>query len=280
MKPDKNKTRTRYYPNRNPTDQPSEPLPNRGGDIMRSFHQTPDKPQPFGFKIIWIALKTSDPLAVIDALELKAATPANWESGLPAAYEMDSWIFVSPPVSGWVLVVGNSLPYPTNQSHDDNGRKFDVMFARLMTRFDDVQLYGSHRVVDFATWARAFNGKPVRIFSWTGSEGAVLENVGEQTPEEAKLGMANISGLSPADAGDEIFRLAGEQIAEEEALVATGLSGREARKRVRQTSGSAFPDETDVVELAGLWSIDPSRFSEQDHPPSLGLVARLPEKLP
>jgi hypothetical protein len=107
----------------------------------------------------------------------------------------------------------------------------------------------------------------------------VLENVGEQTPEEAKLGMANISGLSPAEAGDEIFRLVGEQIAEEEALVATGLSGREARKNVRQTSGSAFPNETDVVELAGLWSIDPSRLSEQNHPPSLGLVARLPQKL-
>jgi len=79
---------------------------------MRSFNQTPDQPQPFGFKIIWIALKTSDPLAVIDALELKAATPANWESGLPVAYETGSWIFVSPPVGGWILAVGNSQRAP------------------------------------------------------------------------------------------------------------------------------------------------------------------------
>jgi hypothetical protein len=148
-----------------------------------------------------------------------------------------------------------------------------------MKRFDDVQFYGSHRVVDFVAWARALNGKPVRIFSWTGSEGAVLENVGGQTPEEAKLGMANLTDLSPADAGDEIFRLAEQQDAEKEALVATGLTLREALRRVRQSSGSAFPGETDVVELAGLWSIDPSRLSEQDHPPSLGLAARLPENL-
>jgi hypothetical protein len=148
-----------------------------------------------------------------------------------------------------------------------------------MKRFDDVQFYGSHRVVDFVAWARALNGKPVRTFSWTGSEGAVLENIGEQTPEEAKLEMANLTGLSPADAGDEIFRLAEQQDAEKEALVATGLSLREALRRVRQNSGSTFPGEIDVVELAGLWSINPSRLSEQDHPPSLGLAGRLPENL-
>jgi hypothetical protein len=246
---------------------------------MRWFDQTPDKPQPFGFKVIWFALKTSDPTAVLDALELKAATPANWESGLPVVYEAGPWIFVSPPVEGWILAVGKSLPYPTKQSHDDSGRQFDAMFARLMARFDDVQFYGSHRVIDFVAWARALDGKPVRIFSWIGSEGAVLENIGQQTPEEAKLGLANLTGLSPADAGDEICRLAEVRNAEQEALVATGLSLREALRRVRRNSGGAFPRETDVVDLAGLWSIDPSRLSEQEHPPGLGLVARLPEDL-
>jgi hypothetical protein len=249
---------------------------------MPSFNRTPDKPQPFGFKVTWLALRTSDPGAVVDALGLREATPANWESGLAAVYASerdDAWVFVSPPIGGWVLAVSWLLPYPTVQSHDDAGRKFDGLFSRLMKRFDDVQFYGSHRVVDFVTWARALNGKPVRIFSWTGSEGAVLENIGEQTPEEAKLGMANLTGLSPADAGDEIFRLAEQQSVEQDALVATGFSLREALARVRQNSGSAFPNETDVVELAGLWSIDPLRLSEHDHPLSLGLAARLPENL-
>jgi hypothetical protein len=249
---------------------------------MRSFNQTPDKPQGFGFKVLWFALKAFAPAAVVDALELGEATTASWESGLAAVYDSkrnDAWVFVSPPVGGWVLAVSCLLPYPTVQSHDDAGRKFDALFSRLMKRFDDVQFYGSHRVVDFVAWARALNGKPVRTFSWTGSEGAVLENIGEQTPEEAKLEMANLTGLSPADAGDEIFRLAEQQDAEKEALVATGLSLREALRRVRQNSGSTFPGEIDVVELAGLWSINPSRLSEQDHPPSLGLAGRLPENL-
>jgi hypothetical protein len=119
----------------------------------------------------------------------------------------------------------------------------------------------------------------VRIFAWTGSEGVVLENIGERTLEEAKLGLANLTGLSPAEAGDEIFRLAEEYSAQEDALVAAGLSRREALRSVRQNSGQSFPGETDVVELAGLWSIDPSRLSEQDHPLSLGLAARLPGNL-
>ena len=246
---------------------------------MRTFNQTPDKPQGFGFKVLWFALKAFGPAAVVEALELREATPANWESGLEAVYGGDAWVFVSPPISGWVLAVCCSWPYPTTQSHDDAGTKFDALFSHLMKRFDDVQFYGSHRVVDFVVWARALNGKPVRIFAWGGSEGVVLENIGERTLEEAKLGLANLTGLSPGEAGEEIFRLVEQYDTEENVLVATGLSEREARARVRQNSGHAFPGEVDVVELAGLWSINPSQLSEQDHPPSLGLAARLPENL-
>jgi hypothetical protein len=247
---------------------------------MPSFNQTPDEPQSFGFKVSWFALKAFGPAAVVNALELVEATPANWASGLAAVYASnsnDAWVFVSPPMGGWVLAVSRWLPYPTIQSTDDAGVKFDVLFPRLMKRFDDVQLFGSHRVYDFVAWARGLNDKSVRIFAYADSE--VLANVGEQTSEEAKLGLINLTGFAPADAGDEMSRKAEEQDAEVEALVATGLSRREARARVRQNRGHAFPDEIDVVELAGLWSIDPSGLSEQDHLPGLGLAARLPENL-
>jgi hypothetical protein len=76
-----------------------------------------------------------------------------------------------------------------------------------------------------------------------------------------------------------MFRVADEQTAERDSLVASGLSRREARARVLQKGRDALPDEADVVDLAALWSIDPSRLSEQDHPLGLGLAARLPENL-
>jgi hypothetical protein len=249
---------------------------------MPSFDQTPDKPESFGFKVSWFAVKATDPAAVIEALEFGKATPANWASGLAAAYggaqSSDAWVFASPPLSGWVLVVGSSLPYPTNETHNDIGRRFDVLFSRLMKRFDDAQFFGSHRVVDFVTWGRALNGKPERIFGWTGSEGAVLANVGEQTLEEAKLKFADLSGLSPSDATDKIFAIEEEKEAELDKLVASGLSRRDALTRVRQSGRGGFPDETDVIELAALWSIDPTMLDDQEHP-GLGLAVRLPENL-
>ena len=117
---------------------------------MPSFDQTPDKPTPFGFKVSWFAVKATDPAAVLDALEFgRQCRP----TGLPAlrlywdCEIRECWVFVSPPVSGWVLVVGSSLPYPTSETHYDIGKRFDVLFSRLMQRFDDVQFFGSHRVV-------------------------------------------------------------------------------------------------------------------------------------
>jgi hypothetical protein len=246
---------------------------------MPSFDQTPDEPEPFGFKVSWFAVKAPDPASVLDALELGEATPANWASGLEAAYGQshkdDPWVFISPPVGGWVLVVGFSLPYPTIETHHDIGERFDVLFSRLMKRFDDVQFFGSYRVVGFVAWARALNGKPVRVFAFADE---VMAYFGRQTTEEMNLGFADLSGLSPSDAWDKIFRIAEEQHTQQDALVANGLSRREALTRVRQ-NGRAIPDETDVVELAALWSIDPTKLSNEDHAPGLGLAARLPKDL-
>jgi hypothetical protein len=99
-----------------------------------------------------------------------------------------------------------------------------------MQRFDDVQFFGSHRGVGFVTWARALNGKPMRIFAF--GEADVVANVGEQTPEETKLTFLDLSGLAPSDASEKMFRVADEQTAERDSLVASGLSRREARARV------------------------------------------------
>lgn len=251
-----------------------------------SFDQTPDKPQAFGYKVNWFAIKTSDPSAVLDALELGEATLANWASGLEAAHEGGAWkrtgpwVFISPPVRGWVLAVSASWPYPvTIEQTRDIGERFDALFSRLMQRFDDVQFFGSYRVVDFVTWARALKGKPIRIFGYAGGGDNVLANFGDQTLGEAQLGFTNLSGLSPSDANDRMFEIAEQQDLEEYRLRKNGLSPREAHEKVRESGRSPFPDETDATDLAALWSIDPSGLEEQDHPTGLGLVVRLPQDL-
>jgi len=134
---------------------------------MPSFDQTPDKPQSFGYKVSWFAVKAAGPGPVLDSLQCGEGTPANWASGLAVAAEggSEAWVFVSPPVSGWVLIVGRWLPHPAViGSERQIGRKFDILFSRLMQRFDEVQFFGSYRVVGFVAWARALMGKPMRIF--------------------------------------------------------------------------------------------------------------------
>ena len=252
--------------------------------MMTAFDQRPDAPEAFGYKTFWFAIRTADSAAVVDALDFGPATPANWASGIAATYGEDdpqmpeSWVFVSPPVDGWVLVTGARLPYPVAiDEHPEIGRKFDTVFARLMARFADVQFFGSYRVADLVTWARARGGQPERIFCY--ADGGVLTNFGEQTAEEAQLRFLDLSGLSPEEASDKIFSIAEERGLDEERLIASGVSPRDALARVEETGRDPFPDESDAVDLAARWSLDPTQLSAQDHPVGVGLAVRLPQDL-
>ncbi len=252
---------------------------------MPLFDRTPDMPQSFGYKTLWFAIRASDPASVVDALEFDEAKPANWASGLAeAAYlygdsrESGPWVFVSPSINGWVLAVSALFPYPVSiNTRADIGRKFDILFSRLVKRFDDVQFFGSHRVVGFVTWARARRGESTRIFGF--ADVNVLTNIGDQTAEEAKLGFMNLSGMSPLEASDKIFAAAEEREVEEGRLIASGMSPHEARKTVQGHGRDPILDESDVFDLAALWSTDPTQLADQDHPLGLGLAVLLPSEL-
>ena len=287
------------------------------GAAMPKFAQTSDKPEPFGYKVSWFAVKASDPALVLDALAFGEGTQANWASGLEVAIPPPGialrsvpWVFISPAISGWVLVIGTLLPYPVapTEPHLEPqhhiGRKFDLVFSRLMMRFDDVQFFGSYRVADFVAWARARKGEPKRIFAY--ADGEVYANVGEQTPEEATLKFADFSGLSPPEASARMLKMQEEQEAElwSEAmshswticfleqhiadkrilrLVAKwlkirGRPSREAQIRILQNP-RVVPNEQDVIDLAALWSINPIRLPDAPHPLGLGLAARLPRSI-
>ena len=77
-------------------------------------------------------MQTADPATVLDALELGPGTPANWSSGLAAMYARgeDQWVFVSPPLNGWVMAISTHWPYPTTEAHHDIGKKFNFSFSR------------------------------------------------------------------------------------------------------------------------------------------------------
>ena len=137
---------------------------------------TPDVPVPFGYKISWAAIRCDAPERVIAALRPSLRQPANWTSGVARAYGRSGEVFVSPPLEGFLLVVG----------FIDDGRTADLAGA-----FSEVQFFASHRVSGYYQWEKYLHGQRVRRYC---CEDCVLEtDEGTLTPEEQKLGFVRFS---------------------------------------------------------------------------------------
>jgi hypothetical protein len=182
--------------------------------------QQPDLPQPFGYKIAWLALRTVDTQAVVAALRLVGARPANWREGVAHAYGPE--VFVTPPLSSWTLAVGAVLFAP------DKPAPFVKPFLEhLSGQFGEAQYYCTHRVVELHVWARGVQGRLIRGYGYIGERGETLWDEGEQTEAEGDLG----------------FRFFDER-----SLDATA-EGYWARTDL------SFPDEEAVMRLAAAWSL-------------------------
>src|ERR1041385_7685818 len=80
----------------------------------------------------WLAIRSRSLAAVQEALELNNAKPCSWSEGLSG----EGQLFISPPVNGWVFVVGAGLPDP--------GEDVDVCFrflVELSRRVGQVQFF-------------------------------------------------------------------------------------------------------------------------------------------
>ena len=246
---------------------------------------TPDAPVSFGYKVNWFAINTADPISVARVLAARDVRLANWETGLGVVFAEPKWsrtgdfVFISPPVDGWVFLVGKGLSYP-DQSDKPERRKiaqrFDRIFSALMTKYPDVQFFGSHRVVSFCAWARARNGRVERIFAY--ADGEVYANVGAQTAEERQLKFINLTGLSLIDATNAMFEDARQQEDEEKHLTTTGLSRKAARQQLLDKQRPPLPNEEDPLDVAAAWSVNPMQLEERQLSRGVGYVARLPAR--
>jgi hypothetical protein len=106
--------------------------------------------------------------------------------------------------------------------------------AALSGRFGEVQRFVTHRVVDLHEWERWVDGKPVRRYSWLGESGELQFSDGDPSELEEDL-------LPDGDADWEDWEIA---------------------------------DEERVIELAGAWSVDPTRLDERTDIVDSGLLGR------
>jgi len=210
------------------------------------FEQRPDPPAGFGYRMAWLAIRTRDTAAVVEELDLDAAEPCNWRSGIGSVYDNhlgNDHIYLSPPVNGWTFVVGLSLPLPVGGPFTD---KCLPLLQRLGRRFVEVQYFFAFPPIDSFAWARVIEGRIVRAFAITDS--GIVWNKGRTTKEERTLGLRlfdfrGVRGRN-GDAGSEII---------------------------------LYPTEEHVVSLARKWSLDPTQLNAQDVPAlGLGYIALAP----
>jgi hypothetical protein len=200
---------------------------------------TPDAPQGFGPRMVWLAFKGASPEAVARALDLRDPGSSTWADGLKAAYQ--GRVFVTPPLgdTGWVLAASTRFPDPGDKKHPDAATP---ALVRLSQALGEVQYFATYDVLDLHAWARFVNGAAVRKLAFLGADSAYVWSEGAPTPEESKLGLA---------------------------FASPGLAGKVNDK-------TPTPSEANVFAVAGAWSVDPSTLQSKNLPVSLGVVGSPP----
>ena len=149
----------------------------RKGELLareRRFH-----PPLFHLPTRWLAIRSGNLQSVQAALGLNNPTPCSWEEGLSAAHEQK--LFISPPIRGWILVMGSNLPEPG----DDVDRCFRFIMD-LSRKLGHVQFFSLNRAVNHHAWVNAEQGTVLRAYAWAGK---ALWNQGTLSRAEIELGL-------------------------------------------------------------------------------------------
>ncbi len=200
----------------------------------------PDEPVDFGYKIVWIAVKTNKKTEIANILGLKNIQPSNWKNGIKRAYKSD--IFITPQIGEWTLIVGMGLPQGDSK---ESIEKLEKILNKLSFEFNEAQFFGTHRVVEYHSWMKSVNGKIERIYSYIGESGENIKVFGEPTKPEIGLNLFN-SFSKEAELDDYWER-----------------------------DDLEYADEELVMKIAESWSINPTKLTERtDIKDELGSIGK------
>lgn len=135
----------------------------------------------------WLAIKSRSLASVQSALGLHNPKPCSWIQGLAG----EEKLFITPPVKGWILVIGSGLPDP--------GDDVDVCFRFLLDlsrKVGQVQFFSANRVLHYHAWVKADGGRIVRAYAWAGK---TVWLQGACTSAERELGLKCFKYLENVD---------------------------------------------------------------------------------
>jgi hypothetical protein len=180
----------------------------------------------------WLAIRSRNVHAVQAALGLRNPKPWSWSEGISG----ERAIFVAPPVNGWILVVGNGVPDPS----DDVDACFRLLLE-LSRKLGHAQLFHADPVLHYHAWARAEAGRILRGYAWAGT---TLWNQGAKTEAETRLGIK---------------------------CFAYGEACQAVRFGMTDVLAA---NEEKVSLLAAYWSLDPAEIRERTSGSSLGVAGK------
>lgn len=192
------------------------------------------QPSIFDHACRWVVVKSRQVAAVQSALGLLNPTPCSWGEGLSRLTSRK--LFVSPPIGGWILVIGPGLPDPA----DDVDECFHFI-SRLSRALGHVQFFSANRALNHHAWVRADRGRIQRAYAWAGE---TLWNQGLPTPAEQELALLCLQyGEAP------------------------GLTDF--------SSGNSATNAEKIPLLAARWSFDPTTVNESMFRVGLGVAGDL-----
>ena len=127
----------------------------------------------------WLAVRSQSPHAIQAALRVQHPRVCSWSDALATPFEPR--LFISPPVNGWIVIMGCDLPDP--------GDDIDVCYkflTGLSQKLGEVQFFSRNRAVSHHGWARLNSGKVLRAYVWAGE---TLWDQGSPTDAERELKM-------------------------------------------------------------------------------------------
>ena len=209
------------------------------------YDNTPDVPAPFGYRMAWLAVQSTDAARIAEVLHLEAVDAANWRTGIGTMYDerlAQGRVYLSPPIGEWTFVVGLALPQPLGRGFSD---KCTPMMLDLAANFPEAQYFLCYAPLDYFAWVRVVDGKLTRAFA-IGDEG-VIWNKGKPTREEKSLGLRFAEIRSPR-----------------------------SRRGEAEPILPITPTEEQLVDLASAWSLDPTGIGECKKSPGLGYICAAP----
>jgi hypothetical protein len=195
----------------------------RRAEMPRRLRTTAVSASVFAAPSRWLAIRCQNPHLIQSVLDVQHVRACSWTDALATPFEPR--LFISPPVNGWVLVLGCDLPDPADDI--DACYKF---LGNLSHKLGEVQFFSRNRAVSHHGWARLDSGKVLRAYMWAGE---TLWNQGSATDAERELKLRCLSYTETADV--------------------LGLAEREVLAQNTER----------VSRLAAAWSIDPTSLDGQ-----------------